>query len=137
MVVKVATGLLRLVGFAVEVVTALASFTFSPTEAIIEVTPTRVSALNLDRTVHVVSLQEGMPGEVVLQPGEGTNIELGKPPTPASPWSAERVDRVKQATYLPWEGIGPAEHDRCAHGLGHVGEATALCSRRRSPARRR
>jgi hypothetical protein len=108
MVVKVATGLLRLVGFvapgagtAVEVVTALASYTFSPTEAIIEVTPTRSSALNLDGTVHVVSLQEGIPGEVELQPGEGTNIELGKPPTPPNRWSAERVERVKQATYLP------------------------------------
>jgi hypothetical protein len=108
MVVKVATGLLRLVGVvvpgagtAVEVVTALASFTFSPTEAIIEVTPTRVSALNLEGTVHVVSLQQGIPGEVVLQPGEGTNIEPGKPPTPASRWSVERTDRVKQATDLP------------------------------------
>ena len=108
MVVKVATGLLKLAGFAfpgagtaVEVVTALASFTFSPTEAIIEATPTRVSALNLDGTVRVVSLQEGIPGEVVLQPGEGTNIELGKPPSPPSRWSAERVERVKQATSLP------------------------------------
>ncbi len=108
MVVKVATGLLKLAGFAfpgagtaVEVVTALASFTFSPTEAIIEVTPTRVSALSLEGTVRVVSLQDGIPGEIVLQPGEGTNIELGKPPSPPSRWPSERVDRVKQATFLP------------------------------------
>lgn len=52
-------------------------------------------------TVRVVSLQEGIPGEVVLQPGEGTNIELGKPPAPPSRWPAERVERVKQATSLP------------------------------------
>jgi len=45
--------------------------------------------------------RSGTRGEVVLQPGEGTNIEPGKPPTPASRWSAERADRVKQATYLP------------------------------------
>jgi hypothetical protein len=59
-----------------------------PTEAIIEVTPTRVSALNLEGTVRVVSLQEGIPGEVVLQPGEDISIELGKPPTPSNRWLA-------------------------------------------------
>jgi hypothetical protein len=105
MVVKVVAGLLRLAGVsfpgagtAVEVLTALASFAFSPTAAIIEVTPTRVSALSLEGTVRAISLQEGIPGEVVLQPGEGTDIEPGKPPTPPRRWPAERVERVKQAT---------------------------------------
>ena len=108
LVLKVATGLLKLVSFAfpgagiaVEVLTALASFTFSGTEGIVEVTPTQVSALNLAGTVRAVSLQEGIPGGVVLLPGEGTNIELGKAPSLPSRWPAARVEKVTEATYLP------------------------------------
>jgi len=107
-VLKLVTGLRRIAGLAVpvastasEVLTTLASFTFSPTTAIIEVTPTRVSALSLEGTVRVVRLQEGLPGEVVLQSGEGTDIAPGHAATPPRPWAAVRVERVTQATDLP------------------------------------
>ncbi|MBI3328957.1 MAG: FecR domain-containing protein [Nitrospinae bacterium] len=107
-ILKVAVGLLRLVGLAVpgagiavEVITGVASFFFLGTEAIIEVTPGGTAALSLEGSVRVVSRQEGIPGEVVLRPGEGTDIAAGKPPTPPRLWPAPRVERVKQATSLP------------------------------------
>lgn len=41
------------------------------------------------------------PGEVVLGPGEGTDVPLGGPPGAPKTWGAGRVERVLELTTLP------------------------------------
>jgi ferric-dicitrate binding protein FerR (iron transport regulator) len=108
MVVKVATGIVKLAlslvfppSGALSVITGLASLAFSGTEVVVEATPTRTAVASLEGTVRVRGLQTSAPGEVTLGPGEGTDIEPGKPPTPLRRWAPARLDRVKQATALP------------------------------------
>jgi ferric-dicitrate binding protein FerR (iron transport regulator) len=108
MLIKVATGLVRMAlslvfppSGALSIVTTLASLAFSGTEVIVEATPAGTAVASLEGTVRVTSLQDGAPGTVELKPGEGTDIAVGKAPTPPRTWGAARIERVKQATVLP------------------------------------
>jgi ferric-dicitrate binding protein FerR (iron transport regulator) len=108
MVLKVGFGIIRLAlslvfppSGALSLLTGLASLAFSGTEVIVEATPTTTAVASLEGTVRVEALQAGAPGVVTLRPGEGTDIALGQPPTPARTWGAARLARVKAATALP------------------------------------
>ncbi len=79
----------------------LASVTFSGTEAVVEVTPSRTAVASLEGRVRVTSTQPGVTGAVELRPGEGTDVDAGAAPKPAAVWGAARLERVKQATRVP------------------------------------
>jgi len=52
-------------------------------------------------TVLVSNRDENVVGAVVLQPGEFTHVERGKPPSPAAPASSERLRAGDDATSIP------------------------------------
>ena len=107
LLVRIGQGIMRLSAPAsaasgsVSLSANLASVTFSGTEAIVEVTATRTAVASLEGRVRVTSTQPGVPGEVELGPGEGTDIDAGAAPRPAAVWGAARLERVKQATRVP------------------------------------
>lgn len=52
-------------------------------------------------TVLVNNRDENVVGQVVLQPGEFTHVERGKPPSPAAAASPERIRAGDEATSIP------------------------------------
>jgi ferric-dicitrate binding protein FerR (iron transport regulator) len=52
-------------------------------------------------SVRVRSVDEFVLGEVVVQAGEFTHVERGKPPTPPAPASPERIRAGDDATSIP------------------------------------
>lgn len=54
-----------------------------------------------DGTVRVRNIDESIEGEVVLQRGEFTHVERGKPPSPPAPASLERLRAGDEATSIP------------------------------------
>ncbi len=52
-------------------------------------------------TVLVNNRDENVVGQVVLQPGEFTHVERGKPPSPPAPASPERIRAGDEATSIP------------------------------------
>ena len=106
LLVRIGQGIMRLSASTaasgpVNLSANLASVTFSGTEAIVEVTSTRTAVASLEGRVRVTSTQPGVPGEVELRPGEGTDVDAGAAPKPAAVWGAARLERVKQATRVP------------------------------------
>jgi ferric-dicitrate binding protein FerR (iron transport regulator) len=51
--------------------------------------------------VRVRSVDENFVGEVVIQAGEFTHVERGKPPSPPAPASPERLRAGEDATVIP------------------------------------
>jgi hypothetical protein len=52
-------------------------------------------------TVLVNNRDENVVGQVVLQPGEFTHVERGKPPSPPAVASPERIRAGDEATSIP------------------------------------
>ncbi|HXZ12646.1 MAG TPA: FecR family protein [Candidatus Sulfotelmatobacter sp.] len=52
-------------------------------------------------TVRVRNTDPSVAGEVMLQSGEFTHVERGKPPTPPAPASPERIQAGEDATSIP------------------------------------
>lgn len=52
-------------------------------------------------TIRVRNTDSTIAGEVILQPGEFTHVERGKPPSPPAPATAERVRAGEDATSIP------------------------------------
>lgn len=76
-------------GFEVRTETAIASA--RSTDWTVEVAPGTTAVLVLDGTVAVAGRAGG---EVVLEPGEGTDVAAGQPPTPPVRWGEERRART-------------------------------------------
>jgi ferric-dicitrate binding protein FerR (iron transport regulator) len=52
-------------------------------------------------TVRVRNTDSSVPGEVLLQGGQFTHVERGKPPAPHAPASPERIQAGEDATSIP------------------------------------
>jgi ferric-dicitrate binding protein FerR (iron transport regulator) len=52
-------------------------------------------------TVRVRNTDSSVPGEVLLQAGQFTHVERGKPPSPPAPASPERIQAGEDATSIP------------------------------------
>lgn len=76
-------------GFEVRTETAIASA--RSTDWTVEVAPGTTAVLVLDGTVAVAGRAGG---EVVLEPGEGTDVAAGQPPTPPVRWGEQRRART-------------------------------------------
>lgn len=76
-------------GFEVRTETAIASA--RSTDWTVEVAPGTTAVLALDGTVAVAGRAGG---EVLLEPGEGTDVAAGQPPTPPTRWGEERRART-------------------------------------------
>ncbi|MGQ9371125.1 FecR family protein [Azospirillum sp. ST 5-10] len=85
--------------FDVRTPTAVASV--RSTEWIVVITPEGTGVLALDGRVAVRGTAAGAARPVVLEPGEGTDVAPGRPPTPPARWSPARVGGVTDATALP------------------------------------
>lgn len=55
----------------------------------------------LEGQVAIKQANPRIPGEVVLQPGEGTEVVGQRPPTAPKAWKPARINRLVQATELP------------------------------------
>lgn len=77
--------------------TAIASV--RSTEWIVEAKPDTSAVFVISGRVAVAG--NGVPGEVILNAGEGTDVALGKPPSGAKPWGVKRVRQFYERTSRP------------------------------------
>jgi ferric-dicitrate binding protein FerR (iron transport regulator) len=63
--------------------------------------PESSDVLCKEGTVRVRNRDSSVAGEVILQAGEFTRVERGKPPTPPAPASQERIQAGEDATAIP------------------------------------
>ncbi|HSA79719.1 MAG TPA: FecR family protein [Geminicoccaceae bacterium] len=85
--------------FVVETPTAAASV--RGTDWIVEATSGATAIVVLDGQVAVRNVAAGVPGEVTLQPGEGTTVEAGRAARPPSVWGDARRDSFIARTAVP------------------------------------
>jgi hypothetical protein len=85
--------------FVVQTATAAASV--RGTEWIVEAAPGATAIVVLDGQVAVRNAAAAVPGEVVLQPGEGTTVEAGLAPRPPSVWGDARRNAFIARTAIP------------------------------------
>jgi ferric-dicitrate binding protein FerR (iron transport regulator) len=67
----------------------------------LRVDPDSTDVVCREGSVRVRSWDENVVGEVVIQAGEFTHVERGKPPTPPAPASPERLRAGDEATSIP------------------------------------
>jgi ferric-dicitrate binding protein FerR (iron transport regulator) len=67
----------------------------------LRVDPNSTDVVCREGSVRVRSWDENVVGEVVIQAGEFTHVERGKPPTPPAPASPERLRAGDEATSIP------------------------------------
>ena len=67
----------------------------------LRVDPNSTDVVCREGSVRVRSWDENLAGEVVIQAGEFTHVERGKPPTPPAPASPERIRAGDEATSIP------------------------------------
>jgi len=67
----------------------------------LRVDPNSTDVVCREGSVRVRSWDENLAGEVVIQAGEFTHVERGKPPTPPAPASPERIRAGDEATSFP------------------------------------
>ena len=82
-----------------EVTTPTAIAAARSTEWIVEATPGHSAVFVVHGRVEVVDRQ--FKGGVILDPGDGTDVQAGAPPTVAKRWGKKRVDDVLSRTRLP------------------------------------
>jgi hypothetical protein len=85
--------------FVVQTATAAASV--RGTDWIVEAAPGATAIVVLDGRVAVRNAAAAVPGEVVLQPGEGTTVEAGLAPRPPSVWGDARRNSFIARTAVP------------------------------------
>jgi hypothetical protein len=85
--------------FVVQTATAAASV--RGTDWIVEAAPGATAIVVLDGRVAVRNAVPTVPGEVVLQPGEGTTVEAGLAPRPPSVWGDARRNSFVARTAVP------------------------------------
>ena len=104
---RVSAGILRVIvrlvlprsAYGVQTPTAAASV--RGTDWILEATPGATAIVGLDGAVGVRNVDAGVPGEVVLGPGEGVTVEAGSPPPAPTVWGAARRDAFIARTAIP------------------------------------
>ena len=82
-----------------EVTTPTAIAAARSTEWIVEATPGHSAVFVVHGRVEVVDRH--FKGGVILDPGDGTDVQAGAPPTVAKRWGKKRVDDVLSRTRLP------------------------------------
>ena len=85
--------------FVVQTPTAVASV--RGTDWIVEAAPGATAIVVLDGQVAVRNVAAAVPGEVTLQPGEGTTVEAGLAPRPPSAWGDARRNSFIARTAIP------------------------------------
>ena len=106
-VVSIARGIFRAVTLKVlpqttfEVRTATAVAAVRGTQWLGEVTPGATAIVVLEGEVAVVHADASIGGEVVLTPGQGTDVQGQNPPTAPKTWGEARVSRLLRTTELP------------------------------------
>jgi hypothetical protein len=106
-VLELAAGILRSFVEAVahqslvELRTATAITSVRGTEWITEADAQSTAVVALDGQVAVRSIAPAVPGEVVLGPGEGTDVPAGAPPGPPVVWGEARVADALARTEVP------------------------------------
>ena len=85
--------------FVVQTATAAASV--RGTDWIVEAAPGATAIVVLDGQVAVRNVAAAVPGEVTLQPGEGTTVEAGLAPRPPSVWGDARRNSFIARTAVP------------------------------------
>jgi hypothetical protein len=95
----VAKLLLPRSAFVVQTATAAASV--RGTDWIVEAAPGATAIVVLDGQVAVRNAVSTVPGEVVLESGEGTTVETGLAPRPPSVWGAARRNSFIARTAVP------------------------------------
>ena len=106
-VLRVSAGILRVIvrlvlprsAYGVQSPTAVASV--RGTDWILEATPGATAIVALDGAVAVRNADDGVPGEVVLGPGEGVTVEARSPPPAPSVWGDARRESFIARTTVP------------------------------------
>ena len=69
------------------------------TEFVVDATLDRVAIFVAQGSVQVTGRLTG--ASVLLGPGDGTDVELRRPPTPVHPWGQKRIREVMSRTTVP------------------------------------
>jgi ferric-dicitrate binding protein FerR (iron transport regulator) len=106
-VLRASAGILRVIArlilpraaYLVQTPTATASV--RGTDWIVEAAPGGTAIVALEGAVAVRNVDDGVPGEVVLGPGEGVTVEAGAPPPPPAVWGDARRESFIARTTVP------------------------------------
>jgi hypothetical protein len=104
---RVSSGIFRVMlelvlpNAAFEVQTATAAATVRGTDWITEATPEATAIVALDGRVAVRNVAPGVPGEVALDPGEGTDVAAGAAPSGPVVWGDARREAFIERTSIP------------------------------------
>jgi hypothetical protein len=104
---RVSSGIFRVIlelvlpNAAFEVQTATAAATVRGTDWITEAMSDSTAIVALEGRVAVRNVRPGIPGEVVLGPGEGTDVAAGAAPSGPVTWGDARRDAFIERTSIP------------------------------------
>jgi hypothetical protein len=104
---RVSSGIFRVIlelvlpNAAFEVQTATAAATVRGTDWITEAAPATTAIVALEGQVAVRNVDPGISGEVVLGPGEGTDVAAGAAPSGPVVWGDARRNAFIERTSLP------------------------------------
>lgn len=104
---RVSSGIFRVIlefvlpNAAFEVQTATAAATVRGTDWITEATAENTAIVALDGQVAVRNVEPAVAGQVVLDPGEGTDVAAGTPPSGPVVWGDARREAFIQRTQVP------------------------------------
>jgi hypothetical protein len=104
---RVSSGIFRVIldfvlpNAAFEVQTATAAATVRGTEWITEANGDSTAIVALEGTVAVRNVRPGVPGQVLLEPGEGTDVAAGAAPSGPVVWGDARREDFIARTTLP------------------------------------
>lgn len=104
---RVSSGIFRVIlefvlpNAAFEVQTATAAATVRGTDWITEATAENTAIVALDGRVAVRNVEPAVPGQVVLDPGEGTDVAAGTPPSGPVVWGDARREAFIERTQAP------------------------------------
>jgi ferric-dicitrate binding protein FerR (iron transport regulator) len=106
-VLRVSAGILRVIAqlvlpraaYGVQTPTAAASV--RGTDWIVEAAPGATAIVALEGAVTVRKVDDRVPGEVVLGPGEGVTVEAGSPPPAPAVWGDARRESFIARTTVP------------------------------------
>ncbi|MGD9744257.1 MAG: FecR domain-containing protein [Dongiaceae bacterium] len=82
-----------------EVTTRTAVASVRSTEWVVDAKPDTTGVFVIEGRVTVV--ERGLKGGVILDPGFGTDVKAGEPPTPPKRWGQKRVDDAMARTTFP------------------------------------
>jgi hypothetical protein len=104
---RVSSGIFRVIldlvlpNAAFEVQTATAAATVRGTDWITEAAAASTAIVALDGQVTVRNVETAVPGQVVLDPGEGTDVAAGAPPSGPVVWGDARREAFIERTRAP------------------------------------